>query len=267
MFVAVMSEETIEKLFTVLPKLERHLLREVITHRSPTKSSSSQTQKSIILDGTLEQIMQMLAKKSTDICFQIFKAVFVDLSTDKAKQSIENNPNFKANHTFTYGDIEFSSFVNILQRCEPRKGDIFVDLGHGTGRALVAASIMYGTTLSKIRGIELLTELVELSKQKVDLYNKLMDSSPYNEMFAPNVSSNNTRGGMEGETGCAEELRCDISIEEGDFLVDSMNSADSDTFDWTTAGKLPLFLSLKLHIIQFRITHQCALLYSHTNQI
>lgn len=174
---------------------------------------------SLLDESSLNQLLNLVAKTSIDMGLELFNKVFSGLSTDYAKQSIKTNPLLQANHSFTYGDVEFSSFVNILQRCEPKKGDVFVDLGHGTGRALVAAHIVYGTTLSTIHGIELLSELVDLSHQSVSRYNTLLQSEPYSELF----------GGAGSGTSA-------ISIEEGDFLKDSNNGDGENRVDWIKAG-------------------------------
>src|SRR5690349_3545932 len=41
--------------------------------------------------------------------------------------------------SLVYGEIDFFSFATILEKAKPRKNDIFCDLGHGTGRAVIAA--------------------------------------------------------------------------------------------------------------------------------
>lgn len=38
-----------------------------------------------------------------------------------------------------YGEIDFFSFAAIMEKVGPEPGEVFVDLGHGTGRAVVAA--------------------------------------------------------------------------------------------------------------------------------
>lgn len=41
--------------------------------------------------------------------------------------------------SLVYGEIDFFSFAAIMEKVEPQPGELFVDLGHGTGRAVVAA--------------------------------------------------------------------------------------------------------------------------------
>ena len=40
-----------------------------------------------------------------------------------------------------YGEIEFHSFCNLLERVGIQKGEVLYDLGHGTGKAMVKSAI------------------------------------------------------------------------------------------------------------------------------
>jgi hypothetical protein len=213
-----------------LPYLERNLLNSIITNNVKNTSESVLAfHRQILAENNTTKIVQLLAKLSVDIGLHIFDQIFSVMPTDTAKQSIKQNPYFNANHSFTYGDIEFSSFANILQRCNPKKGDVFVDLGHGTGRALVTASIMYSTVLSKIHGIELLIELVDISRDRVSAYNTLMRSPPYATMFG--VSDREESSSLETTELSTVDKHCEITLEEGDILAE-----DNSTYDWTQAG-------------------------------
>jgi hypothetical protein len=45
----------------------------------------------------------------------------------------------KKSSSLVYGEIDFFSFAAIMEKVNPAPGELFVDLGHGTGRAVVAA--------------------------------------------------------------------------------------------------------------------------------
>ncbi len=60
---------------------------------------------------------------------------------------------------FIYGEIDFLSFHNILEQTQPKLGEVFYDLGSGTGKAVFSAGLFY--SLSKSCGIELLPPLYE----------------------------------------------------------------------------------------------------------
>ncbi len=212
----------LELLLSKLPSHERNIVDLLIKNEPKNIFTTITCNNEALSDDDVDHLLGLIAKYSIEKGLELFSSVFAHISTDNAKQSIKSNPLLQSNHSFTYGDVEFPSFINIMQRCEPQSGDKFVDLGHGTGRALVAASIVFGTTLSSIHGIELLPELVELSRQSVASYTALLQTSPHKELFSD-----------------GPESRCAISIEEGDFLLAETGrdvAAASLNSDWTQAG-------------------------------
>jgi len=56
--------------------------------------------------------------------------------------------------SLTYGEIDFESFYEILKLTNPSKGEIMYDIGSGTGKAVIMASLFF--PLSKVVGIEIL---------------------------------------------------------------------------------------------------------------
>ncbi len=54
---------------------------------------------------------------------------------------------------YTYGEIEFESFLALLSLIKPTEETTFYDLGCGTGKAVIAASMVYD--LKKAVGVEL----------------------------------------------------------------------------------------------------------------
>lgn len=58
---------------------------------------------------------------------------------------------------FVYGEIEFLSFYHILEKIQPQAGEVFYDLGSGSGKAVFAAALSFD--FSKVCGIELLPAL------------------------------------------------------------------------------------------------------------
>ena len=69
------------------------------------------------------------------------------------------------NKEFIYGEIDFLSFHNILENAQPQLGEVFYDLGSGTGKAVFAAALFFD--LSKACGIELLPPLYEKSTNQL----------------------------------------------------------------------------------------------------
>jgi hypothetical protein len=125
--------------------------------------------------------------------------------------------------SLVYGEIDFFSFANILERSSPKQGDVFVDLGkitkfgcwpilpfcsgHGTGKGLICAALLYGPVLSKCYGVEIVPELQAISVNTVKKYEDEILPLP---LFA-------------------HHRNCSIVAEEGDLLADEYKH-------WTDAG-------------------------------
>lgn len=92
------------------------------------------------------RITKLVVKKVTSLAFAIWTDLFAFLSTDQAKIMVKSgivkmqevNPNLDVDSTsLTYGEVDFFSFANILERANPQLGETFVDLGHGTGKGII----------------------------------------------------------------------------------------------------------------------------------
>lgn len=64
---------------------------------------------------------------------------------------------------FTYGEIAIPTFLALLEKTDPKPGDVFYDLGCGGGKAVFLAALKY--PFLKVKGIELIPPLVELCHQ------------------------------------------------------------------------------------------------------
>jgi hypothetical protein len=184
---------------------------------------------------TDEKELQKLAiKLFTTFCYEsklkLFQQTFAGITTEGAKLLIpkveapseSSQDGAVAWSAAVYGEVEFASFVNIMQRCcysssslssnhydHEKKGKVFVDLGHGLGKAMVATSLLFGSQFSHIYGIEYAEPLYKESISRLDRYKEIMSSSGY---------------------PIPHEL---IAI-HGDFLQPPQHNQH---FDWTTAGK------------------------------
>ena len=65
--------------------------------------------------------------------------------------------------SYTYGEIDFESFKKILDITKPQAGEVFYDLGSGTGKPVISAALLF--PFSKLYGLEILNDLHELSKK------------------------------------------------------------------------------------------------------
>lgn len=66
--------------------------------------------------------------------------------------------------SFTYGEVEFLPFSELLVKAGAKDGDVFYDLGCGAGKAIIAAALS-PVRFSKVVGVELLPGLCELARK------------------------------------------------------------------------------------------------------
>lgn len=71
---------------------------------------------------------------------------------------------------FTYGDITPECTHQMLTACNAKPGERFYDLGSGTGKAVILASLLFD--LAACKGVELVEELHNGSKLALDRYRK-----------------------------------------------------------------------------------------------
>jgi precorrin-6B methylase 2 len=76
---------------------------------------------------------------------------------------------------FIYGEIDFLSFILILQKIEPKPNEIYYDLGSGSGKSVLAAAL--SCHFSKSCGIELLPGLVKLAHKQLERAKQLWPSA------------------------------------------------------------------------------------------
>lgn len=81
-----------------------------------------------------------------------------------------------ADDAFIYGEIEFLSFFSILEQIKPQPGEVFYDLGCGSGKAVFSAALHFD--LSKACGVELLPGLCSLANAQIKQAEKLIHLHP-----------------------------------------------------------------------------------------
>lgn len=72
---------------------------------------------------------------------------------------------------FTYGEIIFSSFADILNVAKPNTGEKFYDLGCGSGKAVFTAGLLYDNI--EAIGIEYLQPLYDLCLEQLNKYKQI----------------------------------------------------------------------------------------------
>jgi precorrin-6B methylase 2 len=103
--------------------------------------------------------------------FQIGKQILETLYKDVNGYAISTRARRKicnADKAHTYGEVVPESFYQMMVRVSPIKGEVFYDLGSGTGKAVILASLFF--EFSKCIGIETLEDLHKASRQVLENY-------------------------------------------------------------------------------------------------
>ncbi|WP_131782084.1 methyltransferase [Legionella gresilensis] len=66
---------------------------------------------------------------------------------------------------YTYGEIEFESFIALLSLCKLQPNTVFYDLGSGTGKAVIACTMVFD--ICKSYGIELFLPLHKCAQKQL----------------------------------------------------------------------------------------------------
>ncbi len=104
------------------------------------------------------------SSKHTQQAKQKFDLIYRAINGKKISKHWQRQQN---NHEeeYIYGEIDFLSFAELLAKSHAKPGDIFMDLGAGTGKAVIAAALLL--PFQQCIGIELLTPLYESSQQNL----------------------------------------------------------------------------------------------------
>ena len=86
------------------------------------------------------------------------RAVFENLYHDVNGFKLSQQARLKGDaFEYAYGEIEFEPFIALLSLAKTNADTVFYDLGSGTGKAVLAAAMVF--PIKKSVGIELFTEL------------------------------------------------------------------------------------------------------------
>lgn len=100
---------------------------------------------------------------------KIFKDLF-DLVDGRAMSLKEREDQELKSKSFVYGEVVPESFYELISDLDPQPGQVFYDLGHGTGKAVILAHLLWD--FKKCVGIELLDTLYNASIQVHNRYEK-----------------------------------------------------------------------------------------------
>jgi len=74
---------------------------------------------------------------------------------------------------YTYGEIDFISFISLISLAKPNTNTVFYDLGSGTGKAVLACAMVFN--MHKCYGVELFSALHDSALKQQHLLQQLPD--------------------------------------------------------------------------------------------
>ncbi len=96
-----------------------------------------------------------------EVAKKIFDSLYHDVNGYQISLSARRRMSYE-DKAFTYGEVLSDSFCQILSVVKPAPGEIFYDLGSGTGRAVFLAYLLY--SFQKSVGVEILKELYKTAE-------------------------------------------------------------------------------------------------------
>lgn len=103
----------------------------------------------------------------------IFDSLYQDIDATSISKIDRKNMN-NDSPELVYGEIEFPSFFNMLEKVNPKPGDVFYDLGCGAGKAVIVAALCF--EFAKICGVEILPGLYKTAIERLDHLKHIMTS-------------------------------------------------------------------------------------------
>lgn len=112
----------------------------------------------------LEPEFSLKRKLSRD--FQQIREIFQKIykgTEGYFKSFLERKKLKTSDKKFTFGEIDFDNFIDLIEKINPAENDIFYDLGSGLGKPSLAVSLAF--KIKKAIGFEILPSLLEQSKK------------------------------------------------------------------------------------------------------
>ena len=240
--------DCVNDLIAVLPKTEKEYFQYLFDKDAGYKARIISKLSNIInITNKKDIYMQILSEitlKVVDLHYLVYCNVFSSYDTEKCKLLVKASQIYNTSQdvpiSLTYGDIDFFSYCTLLELAitklegnstsnNQKRNLMLVDLGHGTGRGIVAATLVFGNSyFNRIIGIEIVPELYEISKITTK-YENIDNQRNHIEAFKHlNCFNVNEYEKSQSDTKVHD---CDISLSLGDFLT--TERSDGEYIDWT----------------------------------
>ncbi len=100
---------------------------------------------------------------------QVMDLIYNNVDARRVSLDERRRLDLKDDH-FVYGEIAYPTFAKMLDIAKPMPGDVFYDLGCGSGKSVFLAAMLYD--FSKALGVELLKPLYDLAAAQIEKFEK-----------------------------------------------------------------------------------------------
>ena len=125
-----------------------------------------------------------LTNRHSEQCKALLKKLYQNIDTFEISLRHRKQENITGNE-YTYGEIIYSSFVEMLAFVQPKQNEIFYDLGCGGGKAVFTTALLYPNII--VRGVESLPPLHDLCQNLQTSLQKMMQDKVYFKHHPLNV--------------------------------------------------------------------------------
>jgi|GEM_PF-1047874 len=123
----------------------------------------------------LSAIKGLFSKEtSSEELLQILTGIYENIDGHQTSTRYREE-NQISDKSLTYGEIKFKTFAEVIRLCGDASGKIFYDIGSGTGKPCIAASLMFD--FAKTIGIEYVPDLYKLSLQAKEALKEHLDEN------------------------------------------------------------------------------------------
>ena len=194
---------TLLRLARRMDGLEKAVMKELVLQHDKALVTAAIVESSpaALVSRVLDRVMEA----ATECAYEDWTYIFSGLSDQDAKRLAKDgvqqlrDSTAERGRSLTYGEVDFFSFTMILETAMNEGADnkerkLFVDIGHGTGRAVLAAALLNGHRFRECRGIEILKPLVDASIEAKERY---MARTAQRQEFYGHPNDSNARAFVE----------------------------------------------------------------------
>lgn len=160
--------------------------------------------------------------------------------TERSRENITSS-------TYVYGEAELQSIEKIFEFVEPKKGEVFCDLGAGVGKQVLTAALLYD--FGKVRGVEILTDLHKTSKDILEEFKKKYGSKLPEGKEMPDIDF------LKGDFLRADFSEADVLYMCSTCFSDEMMEGIARAAEMMKAGSRVITLTKPLPSDQFEEIH------------